>query len=95
MSDFLTEYESLAAEIARDARLAERLFSDRIDALKALTPFYVQKTKNMKPVDDNDGLPTFDNFQRNIHAPENSTWRKKIPLRSGRRRHRGRPARPA
>jgi hypothetical protein len=71
MSDFLSEYEELATEIATDARQAARTFAERIDALKALTPFYVQKMKNMKPVEDTDGLPTFDNFQRNIHGTEN------------------------
>jgi hypothetical protein len=70
MTDFLTEYEALATEVAQAARLAATALGDKIDALKALTPFYVQKMKNMKPVDDSADL-TFDNFQRTIHATEN------------------------
>ncbi len=67
MTDFLTEYEALATEVAQSARAASQTFGDRIDALKALTPFYVYKMKNMKPVDPTDDL-TFDSFTRNIHA---------------------------
>lgn len=72
--DFLTEYEGLATEIAIAAReVGSNVtvpFADKIDALKALTPFYVYKMKNMKPVDDTPDL-TFDHFQRSIHATEN------------------------
>lgn len=68
---FLDEYEGLAEEIAVQARNANVVLGDKIDALKALTPFYVHKMKNMKEVPDIDDLPTFDNFQRNIHATEN------------------------
>ncbi len=71
MTDFLDEYEALAGELAKAARADAVAFGDKIDALKALTPFYVHKMKNMKPVEDIDDLPTFDNFQRNIHATEN------------------------
>jgi hypothetical protein len=70
MSDFLDEYEGLAAELAKEARAASVAFGDKIDALKALTPFYVYKMKNMKPVDDSADM-TFDRFQRDIHATEN------------------------
>lgn len=70
MTDFLTEYEALATEVAQAARLAATALGDKIDALKALTPFYVQKMKNMKPVDDSTDL-TFDSFTRTIHATEN------------------------
>ena len=71
MSGFLDEYEALAEELASAARAAAIPFGDKIDALKALTPFYVHKMKNMKPVDDIDDMPTFDNFTRTIHATEN------------------------
>ena len=67
---FLEEYEGLAEEIAVEARAATVVLGDKIDALKALTPFYVYKMKTMKPVDDSADL-TFDNFQRTIHATEN------------------------
>jgi hypothetical protein len=70
MTDFLTEYEALAGELAQAARADAIGFGDKIDALKALTPFYVYKMKNMKPVDDTPDL-TFDHFQRTIHATEN------------------------
>lgn len=68
MTDFLVEYEALAAEIAKEARMAEKAFGDRIDALKALTPFYIQKTKGKKPDAADDDLPNFDNFNSKIHA---------------------------
>ena len=67
MTDFLVEYEALAAEIAKEARLESKAFGDRIDALKALTPFYIQKTKGKKP-DEDDGLPNFNTFNDKIHA---------------------------
>jgi hypothetical protein len=67
---FLEEYEGLAEEIAVEARGATVVLGDKIDALKALTPFYVHKMKNMKEVPDTEDL-TFDNFQRAIHATEN------------------------
>jgi hypothetical protein len=70
-TDFLTEYEELAKELAMAARQDAIAFGDKIDALKALTPFYVQKMKNMKPVPDGDDLPTFGDFSRDIHAMEN------------------------
>lgn len=71
MDDFLSEYEALATEIASEARAGDLAFGDKIDALKALTPFYVQKHKNMKKVEVEGDLPTFENFARNIHATEN------------------------
>ena len=71
MSGFLDEYEALAEELAISARAAAIPFGDKIDALKALTPFYVHKMKNKKPVDDTDDAPTFENFQRSIHAVGN------------------------
>jgi hypothetical protein len=71
LTDFLTEYEALAEEIAMGARAIDVVLGDKIDALKALTPFYVHKMKNMKPVEDGDGLPTFADFQGAIHATGN------------------------
>ena len=83
--DFLTEYEALAAEIAQEARKAEKAFGDRIDALKALTPFYVQKMKNMKPVEEADIL-NFDSFASSIHATEHDDGSDEPGVR-GRRRN--------
>ena len=66
MIDFLTEYEELAAEIAKEAREDSRALSDRIDAFKALTPFYLQKTKGKKAdTEEADGF-TFSNFQLDV-----------------------------
>jgi hypothetical protein len=74
VSDFLTEYEALATEIAKEVRCTDDArtvaLGDKIDALKALTPFYVWKMKNMKPVNENDPFPNFDSFQSSIHATE-------------------------
>lgn len=86
MSDFLAEYEGLATEIAKQAREAATGFADRIDALKALTPFYVQKTKGKKPADEDDGLPNFDSFQNAIHTTETSHGTDESGVR-GRRRN--------
>ena len=84
--DFLTEYEELATEVAKEARRADTPLGDRIDALKALTPFYVQKMKNMKPVGDSDDFPDFDSFQSAIHATETADGTDKPGVR-GRRRN--------
>lgn len=90
MSDFLTEYEALATEIAKEVRAKDSdrtvALGDKIDALKALTPFYVWKMKNMKPVDDLDGLPNFDTFASNIHATEQDDGSDESGVR-GRRRN--------
>ena len=90
MTDFLTEYEALATEIAVAARAVGTnvtvAFGDKIDALKALTPFYVQKMKNMKPVGDSDPFPNFDSFQSAIHATEQDDGNDEPGVR-GRRRN--------
>ena len=70
MTDFLTEYESLAAEIAKELRNAATALGDRIDGFKALTPFYLQKTKGKKNEEVDDGLPNFNDFQSSIHTTE-------------------------
>jgi hypothetical protein len=86
MTDFLTEYEALATEIAKEVRTVSTALGDRIDALKALTPFYVWKMKNMKPVDDADPFPNFDSFSSKIHATEHDDGSDEPGLR-GRRRN--------
>ncbi|SRR5258705_6613109 len=68
MTDFLDEMDQLAAEIAKAARLAATELAEKIDAFKALTPYYVQKTKKPKSEDNDPELPTFDNFAERIHA---------------------------
>ena len=86
MSDFLDEYEKLATEIAKQAREAATVFADRIDALKALTPFYVQKMKGKKPGSDDEDFPNFDTFQNAIHASETTDGNDESGVR-GRRRN--------
>ena len=86
MTDFLTEYEALATQVAEEARMASTALGDRIDALKALTPFYVQKMKGMKEVDKVDPFPNFDSFQNAINATEQDDGDDEPGLR-GRRRN--------
>jgi predicted RNA-binding Zn ribbon-like protein len=83
LTDFLAEYEALAAEIAKEARMAEKAFGDRIDALKALTPFYIQKMKGKKPEEDD--LPDFNTFASSIHATENDDGSDEPGVRGSRR----------
>jgi hypothetical protein len=84
MTDFLTEYEKLAASIAEEALRDEKAFGDRIDAFKALTPFYLQKMKNGKIIED-DSLPNFDNFASTIHATELPNGEREPGVRDRRR----------
>jgi hypothetical protein len=69
VTDFLAEYEALAAEIAAELRMAATPFGDKIDGFKALTPFYLQKTKGKKAAELDDG-PNFDSFINNIKGSE-------------------------
>lgn len=68
MTDFTTEMDALAAQLARDANAAEKAFGDRLDAFKALMPYYALLKKNKIKDDPDDDLPNFDNFQSKIHA---------------------------
>ncbi len=68
MTDFTTEMDKLAAQLAKDANMAEKNFGDRLDAFKALMPYYALLKKNAAKNDDDDGLPNFNNFQDRIHA---------------------------
>ena len=69
MTDFTDDMDQLAAEIAVAAGSAEVHLGDKIDAFKALMPYYalLLKTKG-KDAPDDDDLPNFDNFQSKIHA---------------------------
>ena len=71
MSDFTTEMDALAAEIAKDLRMAKTELGDKIDGFKALMPYYalLHKSKS-KGTGEDDDLPNFDNFARNIHKTE-------------------------
>ena len=72
MSDFIDEMDKLAAALAKDANMAEKNFGDRLDAFKAMMPYYTLLSKNRGKDEPDDGL-TFDNFQAAIHNAENST----------------------
>ena len=69
MTDFTDEMDRLAAQLAKDANLAEKAFGDRLDAFKALMPYYTLLFKSKgKNDNDDDNLPNFDNFNSKIHA---------------------------
>ena len=71
MTGFTDEMDKLAAQLAKDANMAEKQFGDRLDAFKALMPYYALLLKNQGKNDDEDpDLPTFDNFQASIHKTE-------------------------
>ena len=87
MTDFIAEMDKLAAQIAKDMQMDSVAMGDRIDAFKALTPYYVWQMKNKGKEDpEDDLLPTFDNFQKNIHATEQANGTDEPGLR-GRRRN--------
>lgn len=48
MSDFDAEFEKLAEQVAKDAQNAESLM-DKVDALKALQPYYALRKKTKAP----------------------------------------------
>lgn len=69
MTAFLDEMDLLAAEIAKAARAAATALDIKIDAFKALTPYYAHQMKNKDKDDpEDDDLPNFGNFQSRIHA---------------------------
>jgi hypothetical protein len=69
MTDFTKEMDTLAGQLAKDANMAEKNFGDRLDAFKALMPYYALLMKNKGKDDDADeDLPNFDNFNSRIHA---------------------------
>lgn len=67
MTDFVTEMDQLAAEIAKAAREDKTDLDIKIDAFKALMPYYAYN-KKLKDKDVDGDLPNFNNFQSNIHA---------------------------
>ena len=48
MSDFDAEFEALAAMIAKEAQTAPALM-DKVDAMKALQPYYALRKKTKAP----------------------------------------------
>lgn len=73
MTDFLSEMDQLAAEIAKAAREAATGLDIKIDAFKALVPYYVQKMKRKDGEPEDDGLPDFNSFQSQIHSARTPT----------------------
>ena len=73
MTDFTDEMDKLAAELAKNANMAATSFGDRLDAFKALMPYYVVQMKHKSKEVDDDDLPTFDNFTASIHASDSRT----------------------
>lgn len=69
MTDFVDDMDELAAEIAIAAGAQDVALGDKIDAFKALMPYYALQMKNKgKDADADDNLPNFDNFTNKIHA---------------------------
>jgi hypothetical protein len=68
MTDFTKEMDALAAQLAKDANMAEKNFGDRLDAFKALMPYYTLLFKNKGEDEPDDDMPNFDNFNSKIHA---------------------------
>lgn len=59
----------LAEKIADEASEFEVSLSDRVDAFKSLTTYYVNTTKiNHKPATDDDDEPGFANFRKRIET---------------------------
>ena len=79
MTDFLKAMDTLAAEIARascdttGSNVEKVALADKIDAFKALMPYYAFLKKNKgKDEAADDDLPNFDNFTKQIHAKEHA-----------------------
>jgi hypothetical protein len=68
VTDFTDEMDKLAAQLAKDANMAEKAFGDRLDAFKVLMPYYALLKKNAGKDDPDDDQPNFDNFTSKIHA---------------------------
>jgi len=84
VTDFIEEMDQLAAEIAKSAREAATDLDIKIDAFKALVPYYVQKMKR-KDDDTDDGLPNFGNFADRITTAEHNDGSDEPGLRDSRR----------
>jgi len=84
MISFVEEMDKLAAEIAKAANMAAIDLPSKIDAFKALVPYYAQQMKRGKPDDDTD-LNTFEAFQAQIHATETVNGANEPRVRGSRR----------
>ena len=85
MTDFTDEMDKLAAAIAKEAGFDEKAFGDRIDAFKALMPYYAIQMKSKGEVIEHDALPNFENFTASIHNTENADGEREPGVRDRRR----------
>lgn len=85
MTDFTDDMDQLAAEIAVSAGAQDVALGDKIDAFKALMPYYALQMKNRGKEPGDDDLPTFDSFSSRIHATENIDGQGEPGLRDRRR----------
>lgn len=85
MTTFLDEMDLLAAEIAKAARADATDLDIKIDAFKALTPYYAHQMKLNKPDPEDSGLPDFDKFASSIHATETDDGAEQSGVRNSRR----------
>lgn len=65
MNDFDAEFEKLAADLAKEAQNAENL-AEKVDAFKALQPYYALRRKQKVPSGPEDG--TMDDLRKKIRA---------------------------
>ncbi len=84
MTDFLLEMDQLAAEIAKAARQDVTDLDIKIDAFKALVPYYVQQMKKAGGEDDSSG-DDFSTFTAAIHATEKTDGPAEPGVRDSRR----------
>jgi hypothetical protein len=84
MTDFTDQMDILAAQLAKDANMAEKAFGDRLDAFKALMPYYALLLKNKGKDDPGDDLPNFDNFTKDIQEHTNGDNEPGVSSRSRR-----------
>ena len=85
MTAFTDEMDKLAAEIAKEAGGDAKAFGDRIDAFKALMPYYAIQMKNAGKTEESDDLPNFENFSSRIHATEHDDGSDEPGVRGSRR----------
>lgn len=84
--DFVAEMNLLAAEIAKAAREDATGLDIKIDAFKALTPYYAQQIKLKGKGDpEDDDIPDFDKFASSIHATETDDGANESGVRGSRR----------
>lgn len=88
MTAFTDAMDKLAAEIATAASGEDINLGDKIDAFKALVPYYAQQMKH-KVSDNDDSEDDFASFQSRIHASENGHGERESGVRGGGRNGNG------